>query len=154
MLSRTHFIFNLMIFLILLKANIFAFNWIILLIFFIVTLLPDIDVAGSWMSKKTKPLSNFLHVFVVHREVFHSLAFALLAGLLTFLISQNMAYALIASFFYFLHLLLDCGTKSGIRLFWPSKVRVKGFVKTGGLIEALLFAVFTMVCVVLIFIMF
>ncbi len=155
MLSRTHFIFNLMIFLILLKLKVFgfSFNWIILLIFFIATLLPDIDVAGSWMSKKTKPLSNFLHVFVAHREVFHSLAFALLAGLITFLISQNWAYALLATFFYLLHLLLDCATKSGVGLFWPFEVRIKGKIKTGGLIEAIFFAFFALVCIVLTFIM-
>ncbi len=149
MLSRTHFIFNLMIFLILIKIKVFAFNWIILLIFFIATLLPDIDIAGSWMSKKTKPLSNFLHVLVAHREVFHSLAFALLMGLIVFLISQSITYALIGALFYFLHLLLDCTTKSGIRLFWPSKFKIKGEIKTGGFVEAVLFVTFLTILVII-----
>jgi inner membrane protein len=116
-------------------------------------MLPDIDIAGSWMSKRTKPLSNFLQVFVVHREIFHTLAFALLIGFLVFLISQTWLYAIIASSFYFLHLLLDCSTRSGINLFWPAKSRIKGRMKTGSLSEAILFVISAFVSIVLIIIL-
>jgi len=139
-----------MIFLILIKFNVFALTWITGLICFLATMLPDIDVAGSWISKKAEPLSNLLQVFVVHREVFHTLAFALLIGLIVFLISQNWLYAIITASFYFLHLLLDCTTKSGINLFWPAKSRIKGKIKTGSLTEAILFIIFAFVSIILI----
>lgn len=144
MLTRTHFVFNLFIFLLLLNFNILQSSWIILLIFFIATFLPDIDIAGSFISKRTKPLSNFLHTLVEHREEFHSLLFTISLSLIVFLISRNLLFAGTFFFFYFLHLLLDSFTVSGIKWFWPLKFKTKGFIKTGKISEAILFMIFSL----------
>ena len=36
-------------------------------------------------------------------------------------------------------LFLDCFTKSGVALFWPFRYKIKGFVKSGGIIEDVVF---------------
>jgi len=40
---------------------------------------------------------------------------------------------------YVSHLFLDCLTRGGVRLFWPLKFKVKGFVKSGGIVEQVIF---------------
>ncbi len=34
---------------------------------------------------------------------------------------------------------LDCLTRAGVNLFWPIKGKVKGFVKSGGIFEDVVF---------------
>jgi len=36
-------------------------------------------------------------------------------------------------------LFLDCWTRGGVELFWPLKYKVKGFVKSGGVVEDVIF---------------
>lgn len=153
MYFRTHFAFNLMIFLIFVKVKVFAFNlnsWPLFLILFIATAMPDIDIAGSWLSRKIKPASNLLHVFTKHRGFFHSLLACLLFSIIILIITKNLIYFLIFFVFYFLHVFLDCLNPSGTTLFWPSKSRIKGFVKFGGLIETILFILFSFASIFLI----
>ncbi len=155
MLLRTHFVFNLFAFLLLinLKSFGFSFNWWFLLLFFLATCLPDIDIAGSFISNKTKPVSNFIHAFTVHREEFHSLLFALIFSLLVFLFSKSIVFAGIFFLFYFLHLFLDSLTKAGIKWFWPLDFVIKGKIKTHSLSEAIIFLIFSLACIFLILIM-
>lgn len=152
MLLRTHFVFNLFVFLLLIKLQIFgfAFSWLFLLMFFLATILPDIDIAGSFVSNKTKPLSNFIHIFTKHREEFHSLLFCISLSTMVFLISKKINLSLIFFLFYFLHLFLDSLTKSGIKWLWPLDFVIKGKIKTHGFIEAVLFLVFSLACIFLI----
>jgi len=150
MLLRTHFIFNLFIFLLLLKLKILVFSLPLFIIFFLATCLPDIDIAGSFISKKTKPLSNFLHIITNHREEFHSLLFCLALSLIVFLITRNILFFIVFFVFYFLHLLLDSFNVSGIRWFWPLKWKTSGKIKTGRFLESLIFLVFSFASVILI----
>ncbi|MCX6742405.1 MAG: metal-dependent hydrolase [Candidatus Pacearchaeota archaeon] len=150
MLLRTHLVFNLFLFLLLSKLNIVELNIITFLIVFFATALPDIDVIGSWISKITKPASNLVHIFISHRELLHSLTFCLILFVLGILLRINPLYVFLFSGFYFLHLLVDSLTKSGIRWFWPSKFKTKGFFKTGSILEAILFVLLTLGMVVLV----
>jgi len=152
MLLRTHFVFNLFIFLLLIKLEIFgfAFSWWFLFLFLLGTCLPDIDIAGSFISNKTKPLSNFIHTFTRHREEFHSLLFAIALSVCVLLISKNYIFSLVFFLFYFLHLFLDSLTKSGIKWFWPLDFVIKGKIKTHGFFEAILFLIFSLACIFMI----
>ena len=150
MLLRTHFIFNFFIFLLLLKLNMLELSFWVFLIFFIATILPDIDIPGSFISKHTKPLSNFLHIIIGHREEFHSLLFALILSLIVFLISRNLVLTGVYFWFYFLHLFLDSLSPSGIRWLWPLKWKISGKIKTGKIGDAIIFLIFALASVVLI----
>jgi len=46
---------------------------------------------------------------------------------------------------YVSHLFLDCWTKSGVRLFWPFRYKIKGFVRSGGVIEDVVFVLLLLV---------
>ncbi len=153
MLLRTHFIFNFFVFLLFLQLGIFELSAWVFLVFFIATCLPDIDIPGSFISKHTKPLSNFLHIIIRHREEFHSLLFAVILSLLTFLISRNLILTGICFLFYLLHLLLDSLTPYGIKWFWPLKWKTSGKIKTGKLGDALIFLVFALASIILIILM-
>ncbi|PJC45472.1 hypothetical protein CO037_01280, partial [Candidatus Pacearchaeota archaeon CG_4_9_14_0_2_um_filter_30_8] len=52
---------------------------------------------------------------------------------------------------YGTHLLGDLVTKQGLRLFYPFKFRIHGFLKTGGKIESFLFLFFGIFDLFLIF---
>lgn len=150
MLLRTHLIFNFLVYLIFVKTNVFGLNLITFLIVFFATCLPDIDIVGSWISKVTKPASNLVHVFVAHREFLHSLTFALILGVIGLLLQIKLVYIVLFLVFYCLHLFSDSLTKSGIKWFWPSKFKTKGFIKTGGFFEAILFLLFSLGVIALI----
>ena len=149
MYFRTHFVFNLFIFLILVKTNVFSINLITLALVFVASAAPDIDIAGSWISKKIKPASNFVHVFFAHREFFHSLTFCIILFIIGLLLKIKTIYVGIFVLFYFLHIVLDSFNPSGIKWFWPLKLRIKGKVKFGGFIEAILFIVCSLGVVIL-----
>jgi inner membrane protein len=128
----------------------FSFNWWFLILFLLATCLPDIDIAGSFVSNKTRPLSNVVHAFTKHREEFHSLLFCISLSLCVFLISRNYGFSIIFLVFYFLHLLLDSMTKLGIKWLWPLNLKMKGKIKTHGFLEAIIFLIFLLACIFLI----
>jgi membrane-bound metal-dependent hydrolase YbcI (DUF457 family) len=98
-------------------------------------------------------LSNFIHIITGHREEFHSLLFSVSLSLIVLLIFRNILFSGIFFLFYFLHLLLDSFTKSGIRWLWPSKFRIKGNITTGRFLESIVFLIFALASVILILIM-
>jgi len=68
----------------------------------------------------------------------HTLIFGLILSLLIYFFNYDAGFGFFAG--YFLHLFLDMFTKSGIKLFWPLFNKRIGFgVKTGGLVEEILF---------------
>jgi inner membrane protein len=100
------------------------------------TLLVDID------SKKSK--AGRLIVFrpiqwiFSHRGVFHSLFTCFLLSSLLFVFNLSAGFGFLSG--YLVHLILDCFSLSGVALFFPfSKKKLRGFVRTGGIIEQVLF---------------
>lgn len=134
MLARTHFIVALFVYLI-------CFNFIQdKLIFgaflFLATFLVDID------SRKSKIGNHWflrpMQWFIPHRGIFHSLFFAFLISYLIYLLNFQAALGFLVG--YLLHLVLDCLTKQGVSLFKPfSSKKFKGFLKSGGIIEEIIF---------------
>lgn len=112
------------------------------------SLLPDIDVAGSFIANQTKINLGVLG----HRKILHSLLGALLLSL-PFLLLKNYiggaAIALTIGLFLgcITHLVLDSFTLSGIAWFYPfSKKKLRGRIKTGGIWDTV-FLVFGVVSI-------
>ena len=106
------------------------------LIALVSSFLVDIDTTNSHIGQKIyfRPLQWF----VKHRGFIHSFTFCIL-------ISAVLAFFIpLAAFGFFIgfssHLLGDALTLDGIRPFWPSTLEVKGFIRTGGVREHVVFA--------------
>jgi membrane-bound metal-dependent hydrolase YbcI (DUF457 family) len=81
------------------------------------------------------------------------LLFSIIFALITFLLSRNLVLTGICFLFYFLHLVLDSLTISGIKWFWPLKWKISGIIKTGKIGDAIIFLVFSLASIVLMIIM-
>lgn len=105
-----------------------------LIVALISSIIPDLDSPNSKIGKIWffRPI-NF---FTKHRGFFHSLIFLGIFFFLLKLISLEIAYAFLLG--YGLHLISDCLTLQGIRLFYPFKFKIRGFIKTGGIFETTL----------------
>ncbi len=138
MLSKTHLLFAIIVGIIILKLFNFPHPYLFLLIFCFFTLLPDIDSPNSKLGRKIWPISSLLKLFLGHRGIMHSI-FIPLAIVLT---SWHYGYLWIgyaAAGGYFLHLLVDATTVGGIKFFGPFGKKTKGFLRTGGFIESIIF---------------
>lgn len=89
----------------------------------LVSLLPDIDTPKSLIGKPFYPLSKWLYRKYGHRTITHSILFALILTLITYIFQRLQVipphYALIIFFAYFGHLLLDMLTTTGVPLLYP-----------------------------------
>jgi len=134
MLFRTHIAFGIFIYLLIMS---YVDSKIIFFVFLLLgVVITDIDSRKSKVGKKW-----YFRPFqwaVRHRGVFHSL----ICGLaLSIIITIFHRWAGIGFFIgYLSHLLLDCLTRQGIKLFWPfSKWRIKGPVRSGKITEDIIF---------------
>ena len=133
MLALTHLVFAAICAFFL--VNIFSFSHPVhfFLLFCFAALLPDIDHPGSTLGRKLWPLSLLISFFFGHRGFFHSLFVPLLfLGLAWYFNFLWIGLALAGG--YCAHLVTDALTLSGVRPFWFGP-KVKGIVRTGGLLE-------------------
>jgi len=102
------------------------------LLFF--TAFVDIDQPKSKIGRRIPLLSHFFKIIIGHRTFFHSLLF-IASG---YLLLNLLPYPELSLGFLLgtgSHLIMDALTKEGVRPFYPFKFRVKGFVKTGSILE-------------------
>jgi len=105
---------------------------------FLATIIPDIDSRFSKIGKhKIFRIFNF---FVRHRGITHSFTFLAVVSVLIFLSFKEILIPFVLA--YSFHLLLDAITIGGIMPFYPLKFRIKGKIRTGGIIENFLFLFF------------
>ena len=144
MLKRTHLVFALLLFMILVfNLNLSPINKLMFLVIFILAaIIPDIDTTESSVGRKTKPASNLINVLFGHRGFFHSLTFIIILAILLFILKTPNLIAIAILTGYVSHLILDAFTKTGIRVFWPLKSQAKGSIKTGSTTESIIFLVF------------
>lgn len=111
-------------------------------------LAPDIDTIKSKPGKLLQPFSTVASFLFRHRGFLHSFIFAFLVYLgVRYLFSATVATA--AAVGYSSHLFLDSLTKDGITPLLPlSGKKLRGFIRTGGLLEK---AVQTVMVVLLLF---
>lgn len=104
------------------NVNIFADPYYLGATIFI-SLLPDIDTPKSLIGKPFYPLSKWLYRKYGHRTITHSILFALILTLITYIFQRLQIipphYAIIVFFAYFGHLLLDMLTTTGVPLLYP-----------------------------------
>ena len=142
MMFRTHLAFAFLIGLIFLNFFSFEFNkYLFLSIILVSSIIPDVDLSGSKIGRRIKPLSNIFNFLFGHRGFLHSLLFVLILFLIFIFVKKEiLGLALFLGFFS--HLFLDSLTKEGIRFFYPLKFKVNGFIKTNRIMENLMFFVF------------
>lgn len=134
MIFRTHFVFALSFYLILLPflQEIFSFT----ISFFLATFLVDLDSKNSKLGKFF--IFRPFQLFFKHRGSFHSLFIGFIISMVVYPFNLHFSLGFLLGFS--LHLLLDCLTIGGVRLFWPFfNLKISGFLKSGGLFEEILF---------------
>lgn len=133
MLFRTHIVFSLAIYFLL--SYYMVMPWHVLIFVLLATAFVDIDIRSSTAGNRwyLRPLQWFTR----HRGMLHSLIVGLLLSLIIASVSQWAGFGFFVG--YMSHLLLDCFTKSGIALFWPFSWKIKGFVRSGGIVEQVVF---------------
>lgn len=140
MLFRAHLAFGVFLFLIL-----FSFVeiwWLFLVGVLVGVLIVDLD------SRKSKVGNYFIfrpfQFFVKHRGFMHSLLFGSVVMAVFAMFSVNVAFGFIVGFLS--HLFLDCLTRRGVALFWPiSKKRLSFILKSGGLVEDVVFVLLLLI---------
>ena len=102
-------------------------------------MLPDIDHPNSKLGSKFK----FIGFLFEHRGFFHSFLVIPLISLIIYYFTHSYTYIMPLGVGYASHLVSDAVTKEGIMPLHPlTKLRIRGFVRTGGALEYLfLFAV-------------
>lgn len=105
------------------------------------SILPDIDMVKSKAGKRLQPFSTILSLIFRHRGFLHSFVFAAIVYFgISYLLSPTIAAA--AATGYSSHLALDALTKEGIMPLSPlSKFRLRGFIRTGSIVEKAIAAV-------------
>ncbi|MBN1544074.1 metal-dependent hydrolase [Candidatus Woesearchaeota archaeon] len=138
MLLHTHLAFAFLIAIVSLKFLSPANQLLFALILLIGAAFPDIDHPKSRLGQMAWPLS----VFFEHRGFFHSFFAIALFTALVFLVSGSMLYSIAFLLGYASHIFADALNYKGIMPFHPlSKLKLKGFMKTGAFYEHALFFV-------------
>lgn len=133
--------FGILIGLFFLKSFDIPSPWMFILVVAIGASLPDIDMHKSKVGGLMKPVSRVINLLIGHRGLIHSMLMAFIFYFLFWLFfGLNYAGAIFIG--YTSHLFLDSFTPKGIRPFWPFRVKLNGIVKSGGLIEIILFFLF------------
>ena len=146
MLLRTHLVFSVFLYLMLVEHLSFSFVFVIFLL--LGTMFVDIDHKKSKIGNRwyLRPLQLFLS----HRGIVHTLLGGIvLSGLIYFF---NRVAGLGFGFGYLSHLFLDMLTIQGVALFRPlSKKKIGLGLRTGGLIEEIIFVLLLLADVYLFF---
>ncbi len=147
MIFRTHIAFAFLIGL----FFYFSYNFIDKFVLFFLFLFfgagfPDIDHSKSKFGRNF--FSRIIGFFFKHRKIFHSLFFGILTSYLFFKFDRDSGLGFFLGFLS--HVILDSFTKQGINFFYPfGEFTLKGFFKTGGLFETILFYLFVTACIIL-----
>ncbi|MEG0439834.1 MAG: metal-dependent hydrolase [Solibacillus sp.] len=105
-------------------------------------LLPDICHGGSKIGRAFPISSKMVNKLFGHRSFTHSLLFLLCVALLMNAIVPYKTFTLGLLLGMISHFILDMGTRQGIKLFFPIKIRVRFplTIKTGSKVERVIFA--------------
>ena len=133
MLFRTHIVFSVFVYLVL--GYFVEMPLYVLFFVLLATVFVDVDIKNSSFGNRLcfRPLQ----FFVKHRGILHSLFFGLFLSLILGSVSLWTGFGFFVG--YLSHLFLDCLTLSGVKLFWPFGFRIRGFVRSGSMLEDVLF---------------
>lgn len=148
MLIRTHLTITL--FFVLLFFNSVEHKIIFAVVSLIATFLPDVDSRFSKIGRKK--ILRPMQFFSGHRKIFHSFIFLILVSFGLYFISESVFLGFL--FGYGIHIFSDGLTRQGVQIFYPFEIRVRGFIKTGGIIENILLICFIFADAMVILMMF
>jgi len=115
-------------------------------------IIPDIDYRKSWAARKIWPLNWILSFVLKHRGFIHTIYPPVIVGAMIVYLGGTKIYAIAFMLGYIVHLMLDMLTHSGIRILHPiSSIRLRGFVKTGGIIDTSIFIASSVCAIFLLF---
>lgn len=136
MLFRTHLIIG--IFFGIIFSIFFENSFLFVLLVVLFSLIADIDIQFSKIGRRKclRPIQWLAG----HRKIFHSFIFVIVVGLVISFFSVFAMWAFLLG--YSLHIVFDSLTKMGTQPLYPFEFRVRGFIKTGGWIEAFIFVLF------------
>ncbi len=100
------------------------------------SLLPDLDIASSWLGRRLPPFAVVLNFLFGHRGFLHSVFPLLLLYFVISRISLLLAAAVLVG--YVSHLLLDATTTKGIRPFHPLPLKIRGVIRTNSFVEKII----------------
>lgn len=102
------------------------------------TSLPDIDTKESKISRKIPILPSLISLFTIHRGIIHSIYPIILISAILYPYGSFYTLAFIIG--YVSHLILDSLTIQGVNFLHPfAQFHLKGFIKTGSILELILF---------------
>lgn len=136
MMFLTHLAFGILMGLLVIKFNFLNINNNILFLITtsISSIIPDIDIATSFVSKKTSPATYAISYFFKHRGIIHSIIIPIIIFIITYTANREIALAILLG--YSSHIVLDSLTKEGIRPFSPiTEYKIKGIIKSAGLAD-------------------
>jgi membrane-bound metal-dependent hydrolase YbcI (DUF457 family) len=113
------------------------------------SLFPDVDSGFSYIGKN--PLAKPIQMTTDHRGIVHSYTFCVAISILIAFLLPIVALPFFLG--YSFHLFADAFTVQGIRPFWPFKGVSKGFIKSGGLTDKVIFYTLAIADLVLIAVM-
>ncbi len=143
MMGKTHIVFGILIGLLSLKYLNVPSIPVFLVLVGISSLLVDLDCSQSFLGKRIQTVSWFIEKLFGHRNFFHSVFPLLILLILFFYILDWNIAGMAVLIGYGSHLIMDSFTHMGISLFYPiNKKRIRGFTKTGGVADYLLFFIF------------
>ena len=139
MMFHTHLAFGLLSALLTLNYIKPSNKYLFLILVPLIALIPDIDMHKSKVGKKAGILSRIIEFLFGHRGIFHTVYPAVILFLIFYYLHYNLiAFAILVG--YLSHLLIDGLTVSGVNLLKPLlNLNINGFVKTGSILEHLIF---------------
>ncbi len=139
MIFKTHLAFGLLIGLFVSKILNISDSFLFVIIVTFSSILPDIDTPFSKIGSKIPFLSWLLNLLFGHRGLLHTIYFPLL---IYFILEVFEKHLWAGAFFlgYMSHLIIDMLNTKGVYFFYPlNKTRINGFIKSGGILEWVLF---------------
>jgi inner membrane protein len=132
MMMKTHLAIG--VFLIAFLLPVINNKLIFCVVVLVASLLPDIDIANSYLGQKK--IFRPLQWVVKHRGMIHSFTLCLIVS---FMFAYYIPILTLPFFLgYSFHLLADSFTVEGIRPFWPLKKEVEGSIRVSGKREMLI----------------
>jgi len=146
MWAATHIAMGLYLFLMFERLATIENRLVLFLIIIAGAILPDIDIATSTFGKRIKIVGEVFK----HRGFIHTIFALIIFSLLVHTIWHNNIYTLGFALAFLFHLILDSFTKAGIKPFWFGW-KLKGFTKTGSVVDKFIFVFLVIVSVLIVF---
>lgn len=151
MMFLTHLVFGIFISVLAIKSEFLNINnnILFLIIISLSSIIPDIDFFRSTINKKTRTVTYAISYFFKHRGILHSIFVPIIIYIIIYTFNTDIALAILLG--YSSHIILDSLTKAGTRPFMPiTKYKIKGFVKTRGLMDFLILIILIILTVIVI----